>query len=422
MEKMKTRLLRGLSAALNTVANSPKISHKLCKAKDGLKRGQKPELCPEGINGTYFMKNEHGVNIGVFKPSDEELDSENNPKLSQHLALNSIKISAGSDSAIRGSLSPGNSIKSKFNGRGVATAKAKSLSGKKGTPSLAMNGVKRGEEAVREVAAYLVDKKHHFYGVPSTTMIKLACPIGSSDDLETVEGEFDSEVEDDDVWMRDNRKVWFKMGSFQEFVESDGCAEDIGVGVFPSQEVHKIGILDLHIFNTDRHDGNILYKRNSNGNYTLTPIDHGLSLPHTMDQAWFCWVTWPQSQVPFDEAAKRYILEDIDVDKDIEMLRSQLSISEDSLRIMKISVMLLKKCVAAGMTLRDIGMIASRSPCEATPSNLEMMVMQANAKCNPSSKQFELLGDGNNFFDKLSNVMDEYISSKMNADRSVNSE
>jgi len=398
------RLLQGLSLS---VTDSPKISQKLGNAKAGLKHGHKPELCPEGINGTYFMKNEYGVNIGVFKPSDEELDSENNPKQSRNqIGISTLKDSYEGASAENSRQDIRQSV---FRSSRKSTSHLTSFINNTASASV-MNGVKQGEAAVREVAAYLIDKKLHFYGVPSTTMVKLSCPTGSNDNLPDIEGT-DTSVEDDEVWMKDNRDVWFKMGSFQEFVESDGSAEDIGVGVFPVHEVHKIGILDLQIFNTDRHEGNILYKRQPTGSYILTPIDHGLSLPHTMDQAWFCWITWPQSQVPFDEATKRYILENIDADQDTQILKSQLNISDDSLRVMKISVMLLKKCVAAGMTLRDIGLIASPSHCDSTPSDLEKMVMQANTECKPSTPG-EVIGDDDCFFDKLAVIMGEFIIKK----------
>jgi len=51
----------------------------ITKAREGL-RFYSPELCEEGVNGTYFMKDKTGKNIAVFKPQDEEGNSENNPK------------------------------------------------------------------------------------------------------------------------------------------------------------------------------------------------------------------------------------------------------------------------------------------------------------------------------------------------------
>jgi len=49
------------------------------KVAEGLKEFS-PEMCEEGLNGTYFMKDKQGNMIAVFKPQDEEGNSENNPK------------------------------------------------------------------------------------------------------------------------------------------------------------------------------------------------------------------------------------------------------------------------------------------------------------------------------------------------------
>jgi len=206
-----------------------------------------------------------------------------------------------------------------------------------------------GEASYREVAAYLLDRKHHFYGVPNTCMVRIAYP--------TWKGE--------------------KIGSLQEFVMNDGASWDIGPSLFPVKEVHKIGILDLHIFNTDRHGGNILMSENDDGVYKLTPIDHGYSLPTSLDRAWFDWLTWPQSRVPFDDETKRYIAA-IDPDEDAKMLRQYLPIPDESILIMRISTLLLKKGVQHSLTLSQIGTIASRKMPDK-PSVLEIMVEEARA-------------------------------------------
>lgn len=45
-----------------------------------------------------------------------------------------------------------------------------------------------------------------------------------------------------------------KVGSLQELVENNESAADYGTAMFPVEEVHKVGILDLHIVNLDRND------------------------------------------------------------------------------------------------------------------------------------------------------------------------
>jgi len=166
---------------------------------------------------------------------------------------------------------------------------------------------------------------------------------------------------------------------------NDGASWDIGPGLFPVKEVHKIGILDLHIFNTDRHGGNILICDADDGVYKLTPIDHGYSLPTSLDRAWFDWLTWPQSRVPFDDETKRYI-ESIDPDEDAKMLRQYLPIPDESILIMKISTMLLKLGVKYNLTLSQLGTMASRKVPEK-PSVLEIMVETARAKAKLACEQ-----------------------------------
>jgi len=63
---------------------------------------------------------------------------------------------------------------------------------------------------------------------------------------------------------------------------------DHGTSSFLVAAVHRIGILDIRILNTDRHAGNILLKSIENvGRYPqvggesvdIMPIDNGLCLP-----------------------------------------------------------------------------------------------------------------------------------------------
>ena len=52
----------------------------------------------------------------------------------------------------------------------------------------------------------------------------------------------------------------------------------------------------------------------------LVPIDHGYSLPHTLEDVCFEWEFWPQAKVPFSEDTRAYVAA-IDVDADVELLR-----------------------------------------------------------------------------------------------------
>jgi len=264
-----------------------------------------PELCEEGVNGTYFLRNKAGQRIAVFKPMDEEGDNNDNPKRSF--------------------------TEQQFVNKGILP----------------------GTGAQREVAAYLLDRDH-FHGVPQTTMAVLSHPSFRSS--------------------TSNGGVVTKIGSLQEFIDNDGCAEDVGPKHFRVRDVHKIGVLDLRIFNTDRHAGNILLTEESDGSYRLIPIDQGLSLPSTFENAWFDWIHWPQAKVPFDPDTRCYIRH-INVEEDAALLE-KLSIGPECIRTMKISSTLLKKGAAAGLSLYEIASMASRIDIDQ-PSPLERIFEQA---------------------------------------------
>lgn len=77
--------------------------------------------------------------------------------------------------------------------------------------------------------------------------------------------------------------------------------------------MHRIGILDIRLFNTDRHAGNILVRRHRGsaselsgearlaGVDRLIPIDHGFCLPEALEPPYFEWLFWPQVRVPLFE-------------------------------------------------------------------------------------------------------------------------
>jgi hypothetical protein len=179
----------------------------VAKSWKGLKSGFSPTLCEMGVGGTYFMKDECNRMIGVFKPQDEEMGCLNNPK-----GFTPKSDSYRADDSAR-------------------------------------RGVQEGEAAFRECAAYVLDHGH-FSGVPATDLVVCNHPcfnnspsMGSSPD------------EPQDT---------IKIGSFQEFKEHDFDAQDISpkkASRFPVKEVHKIAILDIRLFNTDRHGGNILVRK-----------------------------------------------------------------------------------------------------------------------------------------------------------------
>jgi len=293
--------------------------------EEAMDNGNEPILCQEGVGGTYFMLNTEGQKVAVFKPQDEEPYNLNNPK-----GFGPRRCSMGMK-----------------------------------------EGVLIGEAAVRECSAYLLDHQH-FSGVPPTD---LAICEHSSFYL-TPDGEVQSNVHTNT--QNEGKK---KLGSFQKYKQSDGDTEDISpslISKFPTNQVHKICVLDLRLVNTDRHGGNILFKSKKGGDgYVLIPIDHGYTLPSSLDEAWFVWHYWKQSKAPMSSEVRKYI-RSLDADKDVELLKKTFigSFREEHFQILRVSTMLLKKGEAADLTFFDLANIMCRTDLNV-PSVLETLYHQA---------------------------------------------
>lgn len=218
-------------------------------------------------------------------------------------------------------------------------------------------GFRIGNGALRERAAYVLDQAYGgFSGVPVTSVMTLAVNGGGA-----------------------------KEGSMQQFVASECSAEDMGTLKFAIPEVHKIGILDVRLFNTDRHAGNILLAaRSDEQTYSMTPIDHGFCLPSYkhLDTATFDWLHWPQAQFPFTGAELDHIAS-LDVARDASMLRS-LGIDEESVTTMRMSTAFLKIGADAGFSLFEIASCLQRDGDFSTPSVFEDLVAAAVAQLSTS--------------------------------------
>jgi hypothetical protein len=155
-----------------------------------------------------------------------------------------------------------------------------------------------------------------------------------------------------------------------------------------ARQVHGLGVLDLRIFNTDRHPGNILVSSTEQGDVRLIPIDHALSLPdwHFLAEAYFDWQTWPQADVPFDPKM-RAAIDAIDAEADAEELRG-LGFPEGCVATNRICTAALKAGARAGLTLRSLGQVfqrpfvAGHSLHNQFVSPLEHMVVEAAIRCD----------------------------------------
>jgi len=220
------------------------------------------------------------------------------------------------------------------------------------------DGILSGEAASREAAAYCLDQSG-FFGVPCSVMAEAS----SASFCHVVTKEHAP-----------------KSGSLQQFVEFDETASDVSPSKYSVAMVHRIVILDLHIVNTDRNDQNILVRYDKTGNVaSLVPIDHGYSLPDTLnvlDLDW-CWLNWSQLRQPLDEETRAHVMA-LDVDRAIRVLRGEFGIREPCLTVFKVVNLLLIRGVGAGLTLYQIAMMVCRTDSER-PSALEEMYAMAES-------------------------------------------
>lgn len=301
-----------------------RIKHMAKDIMKAIKMGIDPVPVHSGLGGAYYFRNSFGESVAIVKPTDEEPFAPNNPK--------------------------------GFVGKAL------------GQPGL-KRSVRVGETGFREVAAYLLDYDH-FANVPPTALVKITHSIFNVND--GVNGNN----------FRRKRLV-SKIASFQQFIPHDFDASDHGTSSFPVASVHRIGILDIRILNTDRHAGNLLVRKlDGNGTFgqvELIPIDHGLCLPETLEDPYFEWIHWPQASIPFSEDELAYI-DNLDPAQDCEMLREELPmIREACLRVLVLCTIFLKEAATFGLCLAEIGEMMTREfrSGEEEPSELEVVCLEA---------------------------------------------
>ncbi|KDP31411.1 hypothetical protein JCGZ_11787 [Jatropha curcas] len=314
----------GLIEILGQSNSFAKMKQMVKESVKAIKMGVDPIPVHSGLGGAYYFRNSRGESVGIVKPTDEEPFAPNNPK--------------------------------GFVGKAL------------GQPGL-KRSVRVGETGFREVAAYLLDYDH-FANVPPTALVKITHSIFNVND--GVNGN-----------KPHKKKQVSKIASFQQFIPHDFDASDHGTSSFPVSAVHRIGILDIRIFNTDRHGGNLLVRKLDGvgrfGQVELIPIDHGLCLPETLEDPYFEWIHWPQASIPFSEDELEYI-EKLDPSKDCDMLRMELPmIREACLRVLVLCTIFLKEAAAAGLCLAEIGEMMSREfrAGEEEPSELEVVCIEA---------------------------------------------
>ncbi|XP_071705547.1 phosphatidylinositol 4-kinase gamma 6-like [Rutidosis leptorrhynchoides] len=286
-----------------------------------IENGIEPVPISSGLGGAYYLRNCDGDNVAIVKPTDEEPFAPNNPK--------------------------------GFVGKVL------------GQPGLKPS-VRVGETGFREVAAFILDHDRSAK-VPPTTLVKISRSVFNINDRKNLE----------------NTMQVFKIASLQQYITHDVVASDYGTSNFPVSAVHRIGILDVRILNTDRHAGNILIRKPKNlgnfGQVELVPIDHGLCLPESLDDPYFEWIHWPQASVPFSDDELDYI-SNLDPVHDSDLLRTELPmIREACVRVLVVCTIFLKEAASFGLCLTEIGEMMTREfrGNDEEPSELESIYIQA---------------------------------------------
>lgn len=349
---------------VGTVHASTDVRRLVRAVARGLRCCQEPQAAEAGLGGTYFFRSEAGAMVAIIKPCDEEPLAPNNPK--------------------------------GFVGRQLGEAGLKPT-------------VRVGEAALREVAAFLLDHGG-FAKVPPTVLVRCFHPIfhtnqpksSSTASLMRAAGGSDDSGEDEPIG---------KLGSLQEFVAHEGDTSEVGASRFAAADVRRIGILDIRLFNTDRHAGNMLVvppQRAATGGRAATssgggsalarlaetrsglrPIDHGFCLPEALEPPYLEWLHWPQAMMPFTSEELAYIAA-LDAEADCELLARELpALRPECGRTLQVATLLLQRCSAAGLSLAEIGIVVSRPlvGLEEESSPLEVMCIAARASIDAAAAQ-----------------------------------
>jgi len=168
-------------------------------------------------------------------------------------------------------------------------------------------------------------------------------------------------------------------------MKSNDVAANFSYSLFGTNDVHRIGVLDIRILNCDRNDENILVvkKKDKEGksHYRLIPIDHSLSFPDCIkiQEYEMCWMGWDQSvHKPFSKEILNYI-DNINIMEDMKRMSQSIKLREKCWKMFRISNTVLKTSAKHGLTLHQIGMILFRPGYEDNPSEVEFL-MEKNRK------------------------------------------
>lgn len=292
----------------------------------GMNRRLNPEPTPEGLSGSYFLKDRFHNRAAIFKPKLHEPFAPLNPK--------GLQAPLGSE--------------------------------------VHVSGVQSGTLYLRERAAYLVDEKGLF-SVPETFLAAVEHPFfqRSAQNAALVSfsgfpggagpGHSKSKCGADP---NSNGGPPSLVGSVQKMVANNGSVSNISVSKLPPFEVQKVAVLDMLILNADRNEGNILFRRSRAG-LQLIPIDHGLSLGSALRirESEVVWTRFPQVRAPLAPALAEY-LEALNPERLARRLKRRLRLEQRSLDLLRFAGLFLKTCAREGLSVAEMAELYYRKDDE----------------------------------------------------------
>nr|CAH7728168.1 unnamed protein product [Callosobruchus chinensis] len=303
-------LLGGLDVSYNQFPDDPAFSELVWQAEVAIDNGIFPERISQGSSGSYFVKNQSGKIIAVFKPKDEEPYGRLNPKWTKWMHKLCCPCCFG-----RSCLIP-------------------------------------NQGYLSEAGAYIVDHKLGLNVVPKTRVVKLVSETFNYLRIDRQKARVKRAIMEQfpNVGLRFNRiGLPPKVGSFQLFVDgykdADYWLRRFEVDpLVPSiaqkfqMQFERLVVLDYIIRNTDRGNDNWLIKYDqpatANGNTVsaqvdqhvsqrniienglldikIAAIDNGLAFPYKHPDSWraypYHWAWLPQAKVPFSKNIKDLVL------------------------------------------------------------------------------------------------------------------
>lgn len=208
-----------------------------------------------------------------------------------------------------------------------------SIRGEAGIPHIfAANipGIPLGKGCSREVAAYQIDAG--WSRIPPTVMINIS--VGRGVEIGSAQLFLKNSVS------MYNSEARHKIESSTNF----------------KRELRRIAIQDIRMLNGDRHSGNILI---NDGH--LNPIDQGSAFPYNAAWLKFQWMAYSDILSETLEKDELDYIQNINIERDSDILRS-LNFQPAAIARNQLATLLLKECIAQGLSLFDVAQILMTGP------------------------------------------------------------